>query len=175
MRYTTIIDISEQAGVYRNKNARLIYVHLALKSGYHDDDRDEITISIRALAAAAGCTFSATRHALAQLEAAELIARRGDRIIVKKWVLTKEITSRTQEAAKATARRAADSAAQEREKEQRRLENTYRRRTREQADEELIETYERFLRDQEEGHLGPAGLGFLAQNKSKYDELKKSK
>lgn len=175
MRYTTIIDISEQAGVYRNKNARLIYLHLALKSGYHDDDRDDITISIRALAAAAGCTFSATRHALAQLEAAELIARHGDIIRVKKWVLTKEITSRTQEAAKATARRAAEIAAQEREKEQKRIENAYRRRSREQADEELIETYERFLRDQEEGHLGPAGRGFLAQNKSKYDELKKSK
>lgn len=175
MRYTTIIDISEQAGVYRNKNARLIYLHLALKSGYHDDDRDDIIISIRALAAAAGCTFSATRHALAQLEAAELIARHGDIIRVKKWVLTKEITSRTQESAKATARRAADIAAQEREKEQRRLEMTYRRRTHEQVDEELIKTYERFLRDQEEGHLGPAGLGFLAQNKSKYEELKKSK
>lgn len=175
MRYTTIIDISEQAGVYRNKNARLIYLHLALKSGYHDDDRDEITISIRALAAAAGCTFSATRHALAQLEAAQLIARRGDQIIVKKWVLTREITSRTQATEQAAARRAADSAAQEREKEQRRLENTYRRRSRAQADEELIKTYERFLRDQEEGHLGPAGRGFLAQNKSKYEELKNSK
>lgn len=175
MRYTTIIDISEQAGVYRNKNARLIYLHLALKSGYHDEDRDDIMISIRNLAAAAGCTFSATRHALAQLEAAQLITRHGDIIRVKKWVLTKEITSRTQEAAKAAARRAADIAAQEREKEQRRLENSYRRRSREQADEELIQTYERFLRAQEEGHLSVAGRAFLEQNKSKYDEMKKSK
>lgn len=50
MRYTTIVDISEYASLYRNHNARLVYLHLALRSGYHDNDRDLIDVSVRRLA-----------------------------------------------------------------------------------------------------------------------------
>lgn len=75
MRYTTLIDISEISGVYRNMSARLLYMHLALKAGYHDDDRDKITISLRRLESEVGITLSAVRHALKILERAELIKK----------------------------------------------------------------------------------------------------
>lgn len=87
MRYTTVIDISEFPALYRNHNARLVYLHLSLKSGYHDDDRDLIDISIRSLAAAVGLTVSATRHSLRVLEQAEMITRDGQRWRVRKFFL----------------------------------------------------------------------------------------
>lgn len=87
MRYTTVIDISEFPALYRNHNARLVYLHLALKSGYHDDDRDLIDISIRSLAATVGLTVSATRHSLRILEQSEMIARDGQRWRVRKFFL----------------------------------------------------------------------------------------
>ena len=94
MRYTTVIDISEFPLVYKNLNARLVYFHLALRSGYHDDDRDVIEISIRRLASDSGVTISAARHALKILEKAKLIERFGEAWKIKKFVLTKEITPR---------------------------------------------------------------------------------
>lgn len=87
MRYTTVIDISEIPRVYKNHNARLIYLHLALKSGYHAEDRDRIRSSIRRIAAALGISVSATRHALAQLESEHLVTRIDGGWIVKKWVV----------------------------------------------------------------------------------------
>lgn len=87
MRYTTIIDISEMPAVYRNQNARLVYLHMALRSGYHDEDRDQIDISIRRLADATGLTVSATRHALKQLLDAGLVVRHDNKMVVKKWLV----------------------------------------------------------------------------------------
>lgn len=98
MRYTTVIDISELP-IYKNPNARLIYLHLALKSGWHDDDRDQIKTSIRRIAMEAGLTVSATRHALAQLERDKLLTRTGDTWIVKKWIIQEIPTPRTQQKA----------------------------------------------------------------------------
>ena len=86
MRYTTLIDISEIPSVYRNVNARLLYVHMALKAGYHDDDRDVLETSIRILSAQTGLTISAVRHALHVLEGVRLIKREGSAWIVKKWL-----------------------------------------------------------------------------------------
>ena len=86
MRYTTIIDISEVPSVYRNNNARLLYIHMALMAGYHDDDRDVLETSIRILAAQTGLTISAVRHALHVLEAVQLIKREGSAWIIKKWL-----------------------------------------------------------------------------------------
>lgn len=99
MRYTTVIDISELPDVYRNVNARLLYLHIALKSGYHDDDRDQITTSVRRAAADTGMTLSAARHALAVLEAHGLLDRTGERWRVKKWVVAELPTPRTQRTA----------------------------------------------------------------------------
>lgn len=96
MRYTTIIDISELPMVYRNHNARLVYIHMALKCGYHDDDRDLLAISIRNLAWATGLTVSATRHALAVLERSGLLAKDGEKWRIKKWVAEPSVTPRKQ-------------------------------------------------------------------------------
>lgn len=87
MRYTTIIDITELPRIYRNANARLVYLHMCLRSGYHAEDKDHIKTSIRRLAMAAGLTVSATRHALAQLERDRLISRTEDGWNVRKWVV----------------------------------------------------------------------------------------
>jgi DNA-binding transcriptional MerR regulator len=87
MRYTTVIDISEFPRVYKNPNARLIYLHMALKSGYHAEDKDKIKTSIRRIALAVGLTVSATRHALAQLERDQLITKIDGGWMVKKWVV----------------------------------------------------------------------------------------
>lgn len=100
MRYTTIIDIS-QADIYRNVNARLLYLHLCLKAGYHDDDRDLIVISVRNLASQVGLTVSATRFAIHQLERAGLLAHNGSIWRVRKWVDEKSITPRKKEATEA--------------------------------------------------------------------------
>ena len=68
MRYTTVIDISDYRHIYKSANCRLVYLHLVLKAGYHDDDRDIVDVSIRNLAMRVGISVSATRHALRMLE-----------------------------------------------------------------------------------------------------------
>lgn len=94
MRYTTIIDITEWPSLYKNPAIRIVYLHLALKSGYHDHDRDIAVTSIRRLAWDTGLTVSATRHALEQLEKYHLLARQGAAWYVRKFVLEQPITSR---------------------------------------------------------------------------------
>lgn len=96
MRYTTLIDISELPDVYRNKNARLLYMHMVLKSGYHDQDRDVLAMSIRRLASDTGLTLSATRFALAQLEQSGLLKKEAGAWRVKKWIIQEIPTPRTQ-------------------------------------------------------------------------------
>lgn len=94
MRYTTVIDISEISEVYKNPTARLIYMHMSLKAGYHDDDRDLVRLSIRRLSADVGVTVSATRHALHLLERSGLLTREGQLWRIKKWVEEQTITTR---------------------------------------------------------------------------------
>lgn len=96
MRYTTVIDITDFPQIYRNIHARLVYIHMALKAGYHDDDRDICRLSIRNLAADVGITVSATRNALLQLEKSGLISKSSDCWIVKKWVAMEAASPRTQ-------------------------------------------------------------------------------
>lgn len=126
MRYTTIIDIRETPAVYQNTNARIIYLHLALKAGYHDSDRDLVDISIRKLAAETGCSVAATRHALAVLSKARLLTRTGPLWSVTKWLQEGQITARKrtqkqQQALEAEAARRAENEARERQKEVERL------------------------------------------------------
>lgn len=94
MRYTTVIDISEISEIYKNSTARLIYIHMCLKAGYHDADRDLLRLSIRRLSADVGVTVSATRHALRLLERVGLLTREGELWRVKKWVEEQQITTR---------------------------------------------------------------------------------
>ena len=89
-----MIDISELPEIYRNMTARLIYVHMSLKAGYHDNDRDLVTLSIRRLSAEVGVTVSATRHALHLLERCGLLTREGQTWRIRKWVEEQTITTR---------------------------------------------------------------------------------
>ena len=94
MRYTTIIDITEQPAVYRNINVRLLYLHLCLKCGDHDHDRDFYDRSLRSMAADCGLTLSAVRHALHILEQAQLVSKVGGVWQVRKYIQTAAPTPR---------------------------------------------------------------------------------
>lgn len=96
MRYTTIIDIRESPELYRSQSIRLIYLHLVLRSGYHDNDRDLCKISIRTLAADVGITVSATRHALHVLEKMKMVKHQGSMYRVRKWVALEKPSKRKQ-------------------------------------------------------------------------------
>lgn len=96
MRYTTVIDVTEIADVWQNPNITRLYFFMALKCGYHDDDRDILRISLRNLASQASLTLSATRHALKVLENAKLVAHEKEAWKITKFVLDKKPTSRTQ-------------------------------------------------------------------------------
>ena len=106
MRYTTIIDISEIQVIYRNPAARLVYLHLVLKSGYHDHDRDLAQISLRSLMKDTGLTMSAVRHAVQLLEKYSLIRREGMMWKVRKFVIESPITKRAQSKKQEDTRRA---------------------------------------------------------------------
>lgn len=116
MRYTTIIDISASRVLYSNINTRLVYLHLVLKSGYHDNDRDLLECSIRKLASDVGISVSATRNAIKQLEKLQMIQRNGSVIWVRKFVIEQPITRRatTQKQARQQAATATREAEQER-------------------------------------------------------------
>lgn len=94
MRYTTLIDISEIPSIYKSQSTRLLYMHLALKAGYHNEDKDIIRISLRTLAREVGLTMGATRYALKRLIDAQLLTLDGEHWKVKKWILEQPITPR---------------------------------------------------------------------------------
>lgn len=96
MRYTTVIDITEIAGVWNNPNICRLYFYMAMKCGYHDEDRDILKISFRNLAAQSSLTLSATRHALKVLESQQLVIKEKDAYRVTKFVLEKKPAERTQ-------------------------------------------------------------------------------
>lgn len=103
MRYTTIIDIREFPQIYRNDHVKLVYLHLVLISGYHDEDRDQTPISIRQICYDTGLSFSAVRHSLKVLISAGLLSRSGINWTVKKFVLDKSISPRIKSEKKRTA------------------------------------------------------------------------
>lgn len=94
MRYTTVIDIREIPEVYRNQNVRLLYLHLCLLAGYHDNDRDLVRISIRNLATSSGLTVSATRHAVKILVKWKILRVKGSIYRVRKYIEEGTITPR---------------------------------------------------------------------------------
>ena len=133
MRYTTVIDISDLPAVYRNQNVRLVYLHLCLKSGYHEDDRDICFLSLRRFAADVGLSISATRHALSVLQRAALIDKFGTAWRVRKFILAtpipprarsqkkqKEIEARAYEEAQQKEREAREAAERQRLREEQR-------------------------------------------------------
>lgn len=94
MRYTTLIDLRDYPGLYRNHNVRLVYMHLVLVAGYHDVNRDIVSASLRTMAADIGVSMSALRHALTVLSKAKLIQRRQGRLFVAKWLPEQRVTKR---------------------------------------------------------------------------------
>lgn len=86
MRYTTVIDIIEVPSVWRSMNARQLYFFMALRAGWHNEDRDIVRTSIRTLAADCGLTVSATRCALSLLEKHKLIEKSDVGWKVLKWI-----------------------------------------------------------------------------------------
>lgn len=99
MRYTTLIDISQAPQLYNNTNIRLVYLHLVLKAGYHDHDKDIVVTSIRRLASEVGITVSATRHALKALKKYTMISTGKGAISVRKWCPEQPITTRQKQRA----------------------------------------------------------------------------
>lgn len=142
MRYTTIIDLREVGELYRNVNARLVYLHMVLASGYHEQDRDVVGISVRGLAAQTGCSVAAVRHALHVLEQAGLCSRQGGTLRVTKYVIPDEYAkprARTKEQARQQAI-AADRREKEEKERQARLQVVYR--TAEQATADELEDWQ---------------------------------
>lgn len=111
MRYTTIIDMTSTPELYKCVNARLVYLHLCLISGYHDYDRDIAHIGLRTLAEQVGITFSAVRHAVKLLERYHYIERNALGWKVTKWLPSEQPTPRP----KAAPKKAPTSITQERE------------------------------------------------------------
>lgn len=98
MRYTTVIDVSEIAEIYRNPTAVRVYIHMTLKCGYHDADRDIYTGSIRRLMADLGLSLSATRHAIKVLQAHHLVRLQGGVYIITKYIPSETIMPRAKTA-----------------------------------------------------------------------------
>lgn len=155
MRYTTIIDITELPSVYRNTNVRLVYIHLALKAGYHDNDRDLALVSIRRLAIGVGLSISATRHALQVLEASGLISRQAGGWLVKKWILEEAISKRPKSTAAARARAATEEqqAAQRAREQQQEQEARQRQELARHGKTQFMLYYEELQRKAAEGDL----------------------
>ena len=148
MRYTTIIDISEMPSVYRNEHARLLYLHMALRAGYHDNDRDICRLSVRRLAAEVGLTLSATRHALKVLENAVLIKRYQGAYAVRKFVMAAPAPPRPRSEKKRREQEAkAIEEAMKAEREQREADE--RRRLKEEEARTGKTAYQRYIEDLE--------------------------
>lgn len=92
MRYTTIIDVTQCPDIYRNINVRLLYLHMVLTCGYHDNDKGLVRKSVRQLAEETGITKSATEHALRQLIRWQLARRSRGKLYVVNWWPEQPIT-----------------------------------------------------------------------------------
>lgn len=147
MRYTTIIDISEQRDLYRNVNVRLVYLHLVLKSGYHDHDRDQVRISYRSLAADSGLTLSQVRHAINVLIKWRMLIRKDGSWIVRKWCQEQPITTRAKSSKEAKKRSQEQAVINERERQRAMDEENRKRRDAEAGDRD---NYIEYVRKQHE-------------------------
>lgn len=94
MRYTTIIDVTSIPELYRNRNATFLYLHLCLKSGYYDYNRDAYKRSIRGLALEANLSVSAVRHSIKVLTRYKLITQKNGVWMVRKYIQDQTITPR---------------------------------------------------------------------------------
>ena len=160
--------------MYRNRNARIIYLHMVLRSGWHDNDRDLIDISIRNLASRTGLTISATRHALHQLEHAGLVARQGTLWAVRKFILEEPVTPRARTKAQqkqldAAVERRRTEAKREQERE---IEATIRQRNFDQGKTSFMLWYESLLEEAKAGDIDAQKS--VERNRKTYEMHKKN-
>lgn len=164
MRYTTVIDVTEIADVWRNPNISRLYFFMALKCGYHDDDRDILKISLRSLAAQASLTISATRHALKVLVSLQLVTQEKDAFRIKKFILEQKVTPR----ARTKQQQEAKNLAEQREAEQRKLDKKLEEERRMRGNDEL------FVKQVEEFIKKPSSItrnSFLKASQERYFNL----
>lgn len=172
MRYTPIIDISEQPILYKNLNIRLVYLHMVLKSGYHNYDRDIYNISIRNLANEVGISVSAVRHALDMLQKAKMIVRKDGVYYVRKWVVQQDITPR----ARTERQQKAQQEAQERIEDEKKRKTEYKREEqrreelRRQGKTEYMLYYESMMQRAENGDVDAQTI--VRRNKAVYEAHK---
>lgn len=172
MRYTTIIDITEQPAVYRNINVRLLYLHLCLKCGYHDHDRDIYDRSLRSMAADTGLTLSAIRHALHILEQAQLVLKVGGVWQVRKYIQTAAPTPRPKTKRQQTERdisQERELANQERER-QAEIERQRREQQHAAGTNDFILYYEQKIRDAAAGDLDAQRA--VERHRAAYERMK---
>lgn len=175
MRYTTIIDLRELPVLYKNANIRLVYFHLVLKSGYHDNDRDQVNSSLRSLAWEIGITVSALRNALDRLEAAQMIKRTPQCIYVRKWLPEQPITPRAKKKIQAETTATITRLIDDNEEYQKRLAEEARRRraAADTVDEKFIKTYEEYNANALAGTATMIQKAFLESKAERYIEEKK--
>lgn len=111
MRYTTIIDVSQTPALYHSDSVRLLYLHLCLRCGYHDDDKGLVRQSIRVMAADTGLTISAVRHAMKVLEKWSLLKRHRGKLYVRNWCEEQPITTPAKRARKSKQQQQLETAA----------------------------------------------------------------
>lgn len=155
MRYTTILDLTDFPTLYKNQTIRLVYFHLCCRSGYHDNDRDLIQISVRSVAREVGITIAAARHALHQLETFALISREGTVWRVKKFVVEQPITARakTARAARAAEIKKTEIEESERREAQRQAEEKERIKLAKQGKTSFMLYYEQKLMEAQQGNV----------------------
>lgn len=144
MRYTTIIDITELPQVYTSESARLVYLHMVLRSGYHDYDRDMAAVSLRQLSMETGVSLSAVRFALKKLEKWHLVRREGAAWRVTKFITEQPISKRakTQRHQQQQDQAREREAAQEQRERQRELEREREARLKAEGKDSFMVWYE---------------------------------
>lgn len=172
MRYTTIIDVTEMPAVYRNINARMLYLHMVLVSGYHDDDRDRTIKSIRSLAEETGLTLSACRHAIKVLTQARLIMRDGPVWIVRKYIQEPSITPRAKTRKQQQERTNLEERQRTQQETERKREefSVYRDKLEQEGKTPFMEYYESLMARADAGDVSAASL--VQRHRHTYEEQK---
>lgn len=168
MRYTTIIDIREYPGLYKNAATRLVYLHLVLASGYHDHDRDLVNTSLRRIARDAGVTIGAARHALEILTKYQLLKKEGPLYKVRKFLVEAPITPRakSQKALKAAEIRAQEAVERDLRQQERARQDAERKALRNQGKTSFMLWYEEEMLKAAQGD--PAAIDNVRTNEATY-------
>lgn len=96
MRYTTVIDISDEPELCRNHTTVVVYYFLCVKCGWHSDDLDVYRQGVRFLASTLGVSYSACRNSIRMLVKHRLLeVLDGGGLKVRKFVEPLNLPKRT--------------------------------------------------------------------------------